>query len=420
MLLTLLRPILASKQLIRNRITNSAFEYVLSKISELFERSLIQPGEMVGPLAVKALLCHSFDLRVPHMLYRAGVSRASVTEGYAKLRELLRVKQPKIPLTTITLHHGMTREHLVSSASRNIKEVTLRQLATRSEIWYDPNPETTVVKDDREIVAIWAEFEPDLFSGMSEFLLRIVLNREEMISSGMLCGKVARALEKKFPELAIAYSDDNSPELVLRIRFYLPSNTKSEYAFMKKLEKKLLDWRLRGIEGIKNTYIQQRQINTYPTNSGNLERTTQYVIQAYHSHLAGLLTAPNIDVLNVVSNNIIEVAEVLGIEAARRVLVEELRAVYDSAQFAEVEVRHIYLVADVMTHTGMLTPFTKLGLKKFVKSPFARSTFGDAARVLAKSSLWSETDSLESLSSNIFVGKAARVGSTTFDIINKE
>ncbi|KAL0271516.1 UNVERIFIED_CONTAM: hypothetical protein PYX00_008585 [Menopon gallinae] len=146
---------------------------------------------------------------------------------------------------------------------------------------------------------------------------------------------------------------------------------------------------------------------------GNLALKTEGInlieIHKYHKVL---------DLNKVYTNDIHEMARVYGIEAAARIIVNELKEVF-SVYGITVNPRHLLLIADFMTHQGVFTSFSRMGMV-WSASPLQQMTFETTVAFLKDALNNSKTDALNSPSSRIMVGKSCATGTGTFDLINEE
>ena len=137
------------------------------------------------------------------------------------------------------------------------------------------------------------------------------------------------------------------------------------------------------------------------------------------TNLLQLMNNEYVDETRSYSNDIIEVKDVLGIEGARTVLMEEIFGVVDHAG-EYINSRHIEILCDVMTTQGQLTPINRQGIKRGDVGPLAKSSFEDTTDQLIKASIFAEQDKLTGVSSNIMMGQVIRSGTGLCDIFLDE
>jgi DNA-directed RNA polymerase subunit A" len=145
-------------------------------------------------------------------------------------------------------------------------------------------------------------------------------------------------------------------------------------------------------------------------------RNGEWVVQTFGSNLKGVFQVEEVDENRTTSNNIYEVASVLGIEAARQTVINELLAVLDE-QGMPVDVRHLLLVADLMCCTGELRGITRHGITSQKTSVLARASFEIPLKHLIDASAVGETDALSSVVENIMINQPIPVGTGLPDLI---
>ena len=128
-----------------------------------------------------------------------------------------------------------------------------------------------------------------------------------------------------------------------------------------------------------------------------------------------ILNYNGIDFRRTLSNDIIEVCKILGIEATRKVLIQELKNLI-SFDGSYVNFRHLALLVDIMTHKGKIMSITRHGFNKMDASPIARCTFEETVDILYQSAAFGTCDDLKGVSANIMVGNLAPVGTGLIDL----
>ncbi len=117
----------------------------------------------------------------------------------------------------------------------------------------------------------------------------------------------------------------------------------------------------------------------------------------------------------IFTNDIGAMLDHYGVEACRATIVLEMDAVFKGHSIS-VDMRHLCLIADVMTRTGGFTPFSRTGLKGSV-SPFLKMSFETTVGFLRDAVLEGDWDDLRNPSARIVVGRPSRVGTGAFDVL---
>jgi len=131
--------------------------------------------------------------------------------------------------------------------------------------------------------------------------------------------------------------------------------------------------------------------------------------------LKKILTFPKVDTKTTVSNDCIEIREVLGIEAARQSLINELRFVLGSYGIY-VNYRHISTLTDVMTQRGTLMSIARHGINRIDSGALRKCSFEETVEILLEAAVYSEDDKLTGITENIIMGQLAPMGTGAFNL----
>jgi len=148
------------------------------------------------------------------------------------------------------------------------------------------------------------------------------------------------------------------------------------------------------------------------------EENGDWLIQTTGSNLAKVISVKGVDKNNVRTNNVFEISSVLGIEAARNALINELKATLEN-QGLEVDVRYLMLVADLMCHKGHLQQIGRHGIAGTKDSVLARAAFEITVPTIANAAKLGEIEELKGITENVIVGSQIPIGSGTVDIFMK-
>jgi DNA-directed RNA polymerase, subunit A" (EC 2.7.7.6) len=160
---------------------------------------------------------------------------------------------------------------------------------------------------------------------------------------------------------------------------------------LKRMYDRVRTLRVRGVKGIKRAVVRYD------------EKLGEYKIITEGSNLVAALSTEGVDHRRTISNNIYEVAEVLGIEAARALIIKEMKNVLDE-QGLDVDLRHIMLVADAMTLNGRIRQVGRHGVAGEKPSVLARAAFEVTVKHLVDAAVRGEVDELKGVVENVMVG----------------
>ena len=167
--------------------------------------------------------------------------------------------------------------------------------------------------------------------------------------------------------------------------------------------------------------IRNKVLNTTVKGVPDISRVTivqkddEWVIQTTGSNLSKVLEVEGIDKKNVRTNNVFEIGETLGIEAARNALINELSSTLED-QGLEVDVRYLMLVADTMCAKGYMQQIGRHGIAGTKDSVLARAAFEITVPTIAKAALQGEIEALKGITENVIVGSTIPIGSGTVDL----
>ena len=357
--------------------------------------------------------------------HQAGVaSKSAVTRGVPRLRELLKVTQnPKATSLTIYMKpEYRTNKEKAREVVQDLELTLLHTITNKVGIYWDASDLETVIEDDKELMQFYSMFEKEFMGDVpnkfSKWVLRLELNREEMFNRNISIHEVVSVIKIQFDNASVIYSDYNSDKLMMRIR--LPNredkdsaSTMDDLTNLKKFQNKLLNSIvIRGIPGIKDVMFHNDK-QSVEIVDGKYEQITQFVLYTTGSNFIKVMNHPLVDGTKVSSTNVWDVYEVLGIEATRATLFNEI-----SNTFSDVDVnyRHLCLLCDVMTRSGGLMSIDRYGINKNDIGTLAKASFEETEKILLKAALFGEVDPVTGISANIMMGQPIR-GGTAFSQI---
>ena len=435
-----IRSQLASKRVCyEHKMTTSAFMFVIGEIKSRFEASIINPGECVGTIAAQSIGEPATQMTL-NTFHFAGVSAKNVTLGVPRLAELINVAQNiKTPSLTIYLQPEIALDQNKAKEVLNKLEFCrLRDIVAKTQIYYDPHIQESVVEEDREFLEYFFDF-PDqemvgVISRASPWMLRIELDRNKKEDKSIQNHFVADKINEIWKDdLKCLFSNDNAENLVLQIRLMKgegeneddvqmndnENQEDGEDTFLRRLEDKLLnEVELRGIPGIDKVFMRQEDLGNWDSVTGiwSPKANKEWVLDTEGSALLEVMAVEEVDDRRTTSNHIVHIFEILGIEAARQALLNEVRNVI-SFDGSYVNFRHLAILVDTMTCQGHLMSITRHGINRRETGPIMRSSFEETVEILLEAAHFAMPDDLLGCSENILLGQLCPIGIGSFDII---
>ncbi|MEO9321024.1 MAG: DNA-directed RNA polymerase subunit A' [Nitrososphaera sp.] len=353
--------------LLENRLSKEGTEKLIKRVLDLTDRALAEPGEAVGVVTAQSIgePGTQMTLRTFHF---AGVKERNVTLGLPRLIELVDArKKPVTPTMDIYLDeaHRVSREKALEVA----REVLYTQIGDLVE------------KSDTD------------YSG----ILTFYLSEAKLAERGCTLQEVVDVLESAKKKYTIKVNESKRS-----IKVTVPDEPDAQTLLT--LKNKLQNTRVKGVPDIERVTI--------------VKQDDEWVIQTAGSNLAKVVAIDGIDTTRTTTNNVYEIWQVLGIEAARTALVREITNTLEE-QGLEVDVRHIMLVADLMTSKGYLQQIGRHGIAGTKTSVLARAAFEITVPTIARASLEGQVETLKGVTENVIVGATVPVGTGMVDLYMK-
>ena len=148
--------------------------------------------------------------------------------------------------------------------------------------------------------------------------------------------------------------------------------------------------------------------STYVKENDEIVQKKPWILETDGVNLLNVFNSEFVDFANTYSNDILEIYEHLGIEAARNILIEEITSVMSDASY--INNRHIELLCDIMTNKGYMSAINRQGINRGDTGPLAKCSFEDTTDQLIKAGIFGEKDKLNGVSSNIMMGQTIKAG----------
>jgi DNA-directed RNA polymerase II subunit RPB1 len=225
--------------------------------------------------------------------------------------------------------------------------------------------------------------------------------------------KNIKDLITKVNSVCILTNNSNSKEPIIHIRFDFNNIDKKN--LLDYYEIILNKFNLKGSENTtRNSDINQDNMVDFDKETGKYEIKKEYVIYCNGIDLEMIKNISAIDMKRTIINDLYTVYKHFGIEATRTLLIREMNNVFSSTP---VSYHHLSLLADVMTATGGITSINRHGINKLDTDPFSRASLEVPVEQFLKAALFNEIDKMNSVSSQIMVGRAFKGGTGLCEIV---
>jgi len=339
-------------------------EKVLTSVEDAYLRSLVEPGEAIGTVAAQSIGEPGTQMTLKTFHY-AGVAELNVTLGLPRLIEILDArKNPASPYMTVYLEEPYSKEKEKAQEVQRMIELSTVES----------------VSDDITV---------DLALMQIKITLNETLMKDKGVTPELIVNKLSK-LKKGEVNLEGGEIIVDSKDLTIDDIY--------------KLNEKIRDLKLKGVKGITRVIMSKDQ------------EVDEWVLFTAGSNLPDVLSISGVDPTRIKTNHIQEIRDTLGIEATRQAIIDEATAVLQE-QGLDVDIRHIMLVADIMTQDGNLRQIGRHGISGEKESVLARASFEVTVKHLLNSAARGEKDKLKGITENVIIGQIIPLGTGTVDLI---
>ena len=428
--------------LVLKRFNKNALILLLETVVLRYKQAIVHPGEMVGVIAGQSIGEPTTQMTL-NTFHLSGVSsKSNVTRGVPRIEELLRLtSNPKNPSLTIHLKplDETDREKAIKLANM-IEYTKLVDMVKSIQICFDPNERSTFIETDRLLLEQYYEFEDmvaECAGGdadarqQSKWIIRMEMDPTVLLEKNITMDDVHFAIKNSSygDNVSCVFSDYNQDKLVFRIRaFDLGKKKRGAGANAETLDqsdeiyllKNLQDSMLNGVvmRGVnKVSKVSPRKIQNMVTlEDGKFVKKDAWVLDTTGSNLLQVLGLDFIDYVRTYSNDIREVFDVLGIEAARQMLFNEISEVMEFSD-AYINYHHLSLLCDRMTMTHNMVPIFRSGILNDDIGPIAKATFEVHTEVLLNAARHADFDHMRGVSASVMCGQYGQYGTGAFNVV---
>ncbi len=350
---------------VEKKLKKTDIRKAVEKIIEVYERNKIDPSEACGIVGAQSIGEPGTQMTMRTFHY-AGVAEINVTLGLPRLIEIVDARStPSTPMMNIYLKDEYRRNaELAKKVANQIELTELNEIA---------------------------EIETDL----TELTITVRPDKETLEKKGLTVEEILGIIDR-IKKIKAELKEDDSILILL---------DEPSYKNLLDISEKLKTLKVKGVEGINRVIIRN-------------EPGEGYVIYSEGSNLEEVLKIEGVDPYRTTTNDVQAIARVLGIEAARNMIIQEA---YDTLmeQGLNVDKRHIMLVADVMTVDGTIKAIGRHGVSGEKASVLSRAAFEITVNHLLDAGRRGEIDTLEGVAENIIVGQPVNLGTGAIKLVMK-
>jgi DNA-directed RNA polymerase II subunit RPB1 len=432
--------------LIVKRFNQSALKLLLDTIAITYKRAIVTPGEMVGMIAGQSIGEVSTQMTLNTFHFAGVASKSNVTRGVPRIEEILSLSsEPKNPSLTIYMREEDETQKEKAQVIMNMLEHTrLEEIIKSIEVCFDPDDLNTLIEEDKDTITQYRAFESmvaecaeiNLTSDENEkskWLIRMVMDPEVMLEKNITMDDVNFTLNNCYEnQISCVYSDYNSDKLIFRIRMkeviksgsskagakkkINPLDQSDQIYMIKNFQDQLLqNVVLRGTKGINKVILRKIKDNVKEIN-GVYKREDIWVLDTVGTNLLDVLGLDYIDSSRTFSNDIVEIYNVLGIEAARQAIYNELADVIEF-DGTYINYHNFSVLVDRMTFTSKMISIFRHGINNDNIGPIAKASFEETPEMFLKAARHAELDTMRGVSANVMCGQEGFFGTSSFQVV---
>lgn len=331
-------------------ITGKIKKEKIEELKKLIKKSSYEPGEAIGVVAAQSISEPATQMTMRSYILASQSDRLSkVTQGLPRLIDIFDARKGFEKNMNIYLLPNYNNKNKATEIADKIREKEIRDVVEKSSI--------------------------DLIN------LRIELELNDIN-------------EKENVKDVILDHVKDSEVSVRENKIYIKPK-KDDMKNLRKTLEKILNLKIKGISGIDQVIV--------------VKDKDDWILQTSGSNLREVLLIKGVDISRTTTNDVYEVLDVLGIEAARNVILREAKQTLDE-QGLDVDIRHLMLLADMMTADGEVKAIGRYGVSGEKASILARANFEETKKHLIDAALFGMTDDLDGIIENVMIGQVAPIG----------
>ncbi len=347
-------------------VSPAKFKKILENTLKEYKDATIEAGESVGIVSAESIGEPGTQMTL-NTFHFAGVAEMNITMGLPRIIEILDGrKNLTTPMMEIHLKQPYSKGKNIRNIALSIKETMLKDIAYEFSI------------------------------NLAELMIEVKIDKEKIKDFGITEQFIAKQVSKQLKGYNVKSDKDS---IVLKCK-----NKEENLNEIYKVKEKIKSIHIRGVKGISQVLP--------------VKRGEEFIIITSGSNVRDILQLPEVDSERTTTNNIFEIADVFGVEAARQAIINEVFKVIEN-QGLNVDIRHIMLIADTMCYSGSVKGVTRYGIVSEKSSVLARASFETPIRHIINASLVGEVDELNSVVENIMLNQPIPVGTGLPGLITK-
>ncbi len=332
---------------------------LLEEVKKTYLNSNYNPGDVIGILAAQSISepATQMTMRTYHF---AGTAGLKVTYGLPRLIEIFDAKKnPETPTMTILLKSSHNSAEGAKKFAENIVEKKIENAVDK------------------------------VFINLNDSSIDIeLIDKKKNNKAAQLINEGIKDIEAK--------TKGNKISIIFKGEINIKELTK--------IKEKIMLIHFEGIPNVINAIVRKEN--------------DDWVVNTVGTNLGSILERDEVNIQKTVTNDIQETANILGIEAARNLIISETMKTMQE-QGLEVDIRHIMLLSDTITFDGGIMSIGRYGVAGAKSSVLSKAAFEETIKHLVKASIHKESDNFQGIFENVMIGQVIPSGTGMFDLIAK-
>ena len=347
-------------------ISKEKMTKILDNVVKAYDYAEVHAGECVGLVSAESIGEPGTQMTL-NTFHFAGVAEMNITTGLPRIIEIFDArKEIKTPMMEIFLKSPHNTLDKVKVFAAKIRETKFGELVE--------------------------EYALNVF----EQTMKAKINVDLLKDFSLTTKDLSKLIKTKAKGFNMVIEDDNIT--------FTHKGKAEEIKELYNLREKVSKVKVHGFKGVKQVLP--------------VKRGEEYIVLTSGTNLKDVLELPEVDVTRTFSNDIHETFAVLGIEAARQSIINEVYRVIES-QGLNINIRHIMLVADIMTASGKVKGITRYGVVSEKASVLARASFETPIKHIINAALEGEIDNLTSVVENVMINQPVPLGTGLPSLVTK-
>lgn len=428
--------------IIEYKLSKELFDFAIGEIINGYRKNLIEPGEMVGIIAVQALMPPLTQLTL-NTFHQSGIgSKGHSTLGVPRLKELLSLtRQLKTPQMIIYMDkENQKNKEMANRVAAYIKQTNISHIRNKIDVYYDPNPTEAGSFAEKDNIGkpfyVHSATANSCQSNVNDlpWLIRIEFDREKLLLKDVtlldiqsrFCNmwemrfqdlkkvsKEERSVLEKITRCGIISNSDNDDIPVLHVRFDMINFTIDTITNF--IDIVIDNLKMKGIDSITDVYEPGEEAFVDMDNSEQeLKNTKEYAIFTSGINMYDIRYINGVDISRTICNDVMKVYDIYGIEAARIAL---LREITNMLAGTFVNYHHLSVLVDLMTRDGFMVSIDRHGMGRTDAAPLGKVSFEKPVEQLLIAAVFNESDPMHGVSARIMAGNVIKGGTGLCDLM---